>query len=117
MSEHLTIFNHHIYEYSKGLRRLVLYTGHSDNRQLIETRLNKNDISFYISEVTSEKINCFFGDSACISVVELLGKKALNELSDEEDFIIGAMLGYDIKQQCNRYLQRVSTKKELQKVA
>lgn len=29
--------------------------------------------------------------------------RPLNQLTPEEDFILGAMLGYDICQQCKRY--------------
>ena len=32
--------------------------------------------------------------------------KPLNQLTPEEDFILGAMLGYDICAQCERYCAR-----------
>ena len=32
--------------------------------------------------------------------------KPLNQLTPEEDFILGAMLGYDIRVQCERYCER-----------
>ena len=32
--------------------------------------------------------------------------RPLNQLTPEEDFILGAMLGYDICTQCERYCER-----------
>ncbi len=34
--------------------------------------------------------------------------RPLNELTPEEDFMLGALLGYDIRMQCERYCQRKS---------
>ena len=42
----MQIFDHHIYEYQKGLRRLVLHTTSADQRLKIEGRLNKLDIAY-----------------------------------------------------------------------
>jgi hypothetical protein len=117
MSDHVEIFNHHIYEYTKGLRRLVLYTGHSSNRAVIEQKLRRRDIDYLILDVTDQKVNCFFGDKACIDVIRTFSDRPLHELTLEEDFILGAMLGYDIKHQCNRYLQRSLALKSVKKVA
>ncbi len=114
--DHITIFNHHIYEYKKGLRRLVLYTGSAENREIMVERLEKNGISFHIVNVSLNKVNCFFGDLACINVIRSFGDKRLHQLSDHEDFILGTLLGYDLHQQCERYLNRLSIK-ELDEVA
>ena len=32
--------------------------------------------------------------------------RSLSDLTDEEDFILGVMLGYDRLKQCERYLKR-----------
>lgn len=111
MKDHIAIFNHHMYEYKKGLRRLVLYTGSSENRELMIRKLEQGGIAYYITDVTDTKVNCFFGDSACIDVIRSFGTKPLHELSHEEDFILGALLGYDLHQQCERYLGRLDVAK------
>jgi hypothetical protein len=36
---------------------------------------------------------------------------SLNELSDEQDFMLGVMLGYGRLVQCDRYLQRRSRRR------
>ncbi len=114
--DHIAIFNHHIYEYKKGLRRLVLYTGSTESRELMIDRLKRSEISFHIVNVSLNKINCFFGDLACIEVIRSFGDKKLHQLNDHEDFILGTLLGYDLHQQCERYLDRLSIK-ELVEVA
>ncbi len=107
MIDAIAIFNHHIYEYKKGLRRMVLYTGCSTERETIISRLENCDISFHITEV-NKKVNCFFGDNACIEVIKTFADKPLYSLNDYEDFILGALLGYDLRQQCERYLGNVN---------
>ncbi len=111
MKDHISIFNHHIYEYKKGLHRMVLYTGSVEHRSFMEQRLNQDNIAFHTTEVTPTKVNCFFGDSACIEVIKSFGDKPLYEISDQQDFILGALLGYDLHQQCERFLERNSRQK------
>ncbi|HDM75321.1 MAG TPA: DUF2023 family protein [Deltaproteobacteria bacterium] len=105
------IFTHHIYEYKKGLRNLVLLTTSRSNRAAIEERLKKENIDYYIQEVNETKINVFFGDRVCIEIIQQMSFKPLSELTDEEDFIIGIMLGYDRLKQCERYLKRKRNRK------
>lgn len=100
----LMVFFHHIYEYKKGLRDLILTTEKSYNRKYIEDRLKKEQIAYHINEISPEKINVFFGNEKCIKVVEGFDK-SLSKLSPEEDFILGTMLGYSKLQQCERYLK------------
>lgn len=104
--ERVHLFNHLIYEYKKGLRDLVLLTSLPRDRLAIEKRLIRNGISFCVHQVNLHKINIFFGSFECVAVVESFGRKDLSQLSDEEDFILGTMLGYDRKKQCQRYLKR-----------
>ena len=42
----------------------------------------------------------------------MLSKKSLNDLSLEEDFMLGVMLGYDVQQQCKRYLDFKNSKQK-----
>jgi hypothetical protein len=104
----MQVFNHHIYEFQKGLRNLVLCTENNVDRDKIEKRLKREKIFYLIQEIDENKINVYFGHELCIEVVKTFGSVKLNELSDEQDFILGIMLGYSRLQQCERYLKRIS---------
>ena len=101
----LKIFHHHIYEYKKGIRNLILTTERALHREHIEARLASEDIDYVVQVVTDEKINIFFGAKDCVDVVRTFAEKRLNELTCEQDFILGIMLGYDGLKQCVRYLK------------
>lgn len=98
----LRVFYHHIYEYKKGLRSLVLTTEKASNRDVIENRLKKENIPYLINEVGNKNINVFFGNPDCIKVVKTIDKK-LDKITPEQDFMLGIMLGYDKILQCQRY--------------
>ena len=106
----MQILTHHIYEYKKGLRSLVLYTMGTEIQSNTEEILIGKDICYYISHVNSNKVNVFFGDEVCIKVIESFGDKPLSDYTDEEDFILGTMLGYDRIKQCERYLKKKNPK-------
>jgi hypothetical protein len=98
---------HHIYEFKKGLRNLVLYTGNTSDREMIEEKLVKNNIAYFVHQISSKKINVFFGKKECIEVLRIIGKKKLNFFSPKEDFILGIMLGYDRREQCIRFINKI----------
>ena len=100
------VFTHHLYEYEKRLRNLVLYTTNDANREFIEVFLQSKKVDYCIRKVDRTKINVFFGDQGCVDVVRLMNFRSLSSLKDEEDFILGIMLGYDRLKQCERYLER-----------
>lgn len=104
----LKVFHHHIYEYKKGLRALILTTEKEQNRSIIENRLRREGIAYIICnlEKESKKINVFFGDETCVEVVKMFGEnlKNLSKLTPEQDFILGIMLGYSRVKQCTRYI-------------
>lgn len=106
----LRVFTHHIYEYQKGLRNLVLHTMASESQDIVEQLLNRRCISHHIQQVTEKKINIFFGDSRCVEIIKSFNITSLSKLTDEQDFILGIMLGYDQRLQCERYLKRKETK-------
>ena len=56
----LKVFMHHIYEYKKGLRNLILTTEKSVNRDYIKYRLEKENIPYLIQDVSGKSINVFF---------------------------------------------------------
>ena len=100
----LKVFMHHIYEYKKGLRSLILTTEKTSNKDYIKYRLEKENIPYVIHDVSERKINVFFGNEDCIKVVSTFDKH-LNKLSPEQDFMLGIMLGYDRVRQCERYMK------------
>lgn len=101
------IFSHHIYELKKGLRHLILFTTTEEHRLAIVQKLESHHIPYRIQPVapSSTKINVFFGNQTCIDVLETFGSRYLSELTAEEDFMLGVMLGYDRVKQCERYLR------------
>ncbi len=102
----MQILLHHIYEYKKGLRNLVLHTMSKDQQYLAEELLIRKGIYYKIQDVNTRKINVFFGKNQCVKIVESFRNKSLSDFSDEQDFMLGIMLGYDRVQQCDRYINR-----------
>lgn len=102
----LQLFMNCIYEYKKGIRSMVLLTMNSCHREFATQRLKSNGISYEIRTVSPGKMNLFFGREECMEVIRKIVIRPLNQLSAEEDFILGAMLGYDICQQCVRFCSR-----------
>lgn len=107
-SADLQILIHHIYEYKKGIRSMVLHTMSKAERQKAELLLNEKGICFYTHVVNERKINIFFGKPICVEVVKSFGSKLLSDYTPEEDFILGIMLGYDANLQCERYIKQSS---------
>lgn len=97
---------HMIYEYRKGIRSLVLCTMCPAGAEIVKERLRGQGIGYLTQAVGERKVNLFFGERACLEAVECFLHKPLNRLTPEEDFMLGAMLGYDIARQSQRYCQR-----------
>lgn len=102
----MKVFYHHIYEYKKGLRNLVLCTLSSDQLENVKLKLEGDSIDYIVQKVGDNKINVFFGHKSCIEVLNKFKNESLTDYSNEEDFILGIMLGYDRVKQCDRYLDR-----------
>ena len=77
----IRIFLNHIYEFKKGIRNMI-------------------------QEISTNKINLFFGKPECMEAMRHIITRPLNQLTAEEDFILGTMLGYDLCQQCKRYCNK-----------
>ena len=107
----LKVFLNHIYELKKGVRQMVLYTTNKKYEDFAVKRLKSQRIKFVVQVVDDQRINLFFGKSECIEAIRLMVNRPLNLLTPEEDFILGAMLGYDICGQCKRYCDRKNKKK------
>lgn len=102
----MKVLINHIYEYKKGVRNMVLFTFNSKYADYAVGRLRRDNISYIVQPVGNERMNLFFGKSECLDAIRLIVTRPLNQLSPEEDFILGAMLGYDICAQCERYCER-----------
>ena len=96
----------HIYEYKKGARRMILFTCNRRFEQQACHRLCRQSIDYVVQPAGKENVNVYFGRRECLDAIRLFVTRPLNELSPEEDFILGAMLGYDICAQCERYCER-----------
>lgn len=95
-----------MYELNKGLRNLALLTTTAENFEIIKERLDKCNYEYITEILKSNYINIFFGTSECIEVLKKFKKNSLREFTPEEDFILGVLLGYNIEQQCKRYIGR-----------
>lgn len=102
----MEVLVHHIYEYEKGLRNLILHTTSKALKEKIEEKLNRKKIPYIIHDIPGEKMNIYFGNNYCIDVVKSIDKVNLSAYIDEEDYILGIMLGYDRVKQCQRFLNR-----------
>ncbi len=106
----MRILAHHIYEYEKGLRSLVLHTLPALMEAQAIQKLSHRAIAFHVEPVGAAKINIFFGDVDCVEIVKRICRKPLQALTAEEDFILGTMLGYSRLVQVQRYLRRKELK-------
>lgn len=103
----MQVFYHLIYEYKKGVRDMMLCTLPSDSENKVRGRLERNAICYMIQKLKNGNINVFFGKEECLLVAErICQNRPLNLLSPEEDFILGTLLGYSVKEQCQRYCKR-----------
>ena len=82
------------------------------DRAFATQRLCRQSIDYVVQPAGKENINVYFGRRECLDAIRLFVTRPLNELSPEEDFILGAMLGYDICAQCERYCERKTAHKQ-----
>lgn len=100
------LLDHLAYEVNRGVRPLALYTTSIDERPAVERRLALHPVASLIGEAGERNINVFLGRAECIETLRRFSTLRLNETSDEEDFILGVMLGYDLCRQCERFNRR-----------
>ena len=101
----MKVLMNHIYEYKKGVRRMILFTCNRRFEAYATQRLCHQSIDYVVQPAGKENINVYFGRKECLAAIRMFVTRPLNELSPEEDFILGAMLGYDICAQCERYCE------------
>jgi hypothetical protein len=100
------IFNHLIFEYKKRVRPLMLHTTNQEYLEVLIQRLNEENIDFFCHYINHKKVNLFFGEKLCIDVIKSFDFRTLSDLTPEQDFILGVLLGYDDLDQSERYLKR-----------
>ena len=97
MPTELKVLSNHIYELQKGVRQMVLFTCPKQYEECARKRLCSQNMDYVLQPAGKNNLNFYIGRKEC---------RPLNELSPEEDFILGAMLGYDLCAQCERYCER-----------
>jgi len=102
----MKVLMNHIYEFKKGVRNMVLFTFNKRYEEYALRHLERQGISYIVQPVGNDRLNLFFGKRECLDAIRVMVTRPLNQLSPEEDFILGAMLGYDICAQCERYCER-----------
>jgi phosphoenolpyruvate synthase/pyruvate phosphate dikinase len=105
-SADMQVLKHHVYEYKKGIRNMVLHTMKSSEKEKAIFFLKMREVVFWICEVGETKINVFFGNPECVEIVKSFQAESLNKLTPEQDFMLGIMLGYNRDQQYSRYLKQ-----------
>lgn len=81
----LKVLMNHIYEYKKGVRRLVLYTFNRKYESFAITRLERQNIDYIIQPVGNDRLNLFFGKKECLDAIRMIVTKPLCQLTPEED--------------------------------
>ncbi len=106
MPVEMKVLMNHIYEYQKGVRRMVLFTFNQKYEPAVVDRMQRLRLPFLLQPVGNGCLNLYFGRRECLDAVRMIVDKPLSRLTPEEDFILGAMLGYDLCAQCERYCER-----------
>ena len=102
----MKVLMNHIYEFKKGVRQMILFTFNKKYETIALERLKRQNIDYIIQPVGNDRLNLFFGKKECMDAVRVMVTRPLNQLTPEEDFMLGALLGYDICAQCERYCER-----------
>ena len=72
----------------------------------VDLKVLMNHIYEYKKGVRCLVLYTFNRKKECLDAIRMIVTKSLCLLTPEEDFILGAMLGYDICAQCERYCKR-----------
>lgn len=104
----IKVLMNHIYELHKGVRHMVLFTCNKKFSELAIQRLESQGFPYLVQPAGQNTLNVYFGRRECLEAIRLIVTRPLNQLTPEEDFILGAMLGYDLCAQCERYCKRKS---------
>ncbi len=105
-AQELKVFLNHIYELKKGVRRMALLTLKSKYMDFVMMRLDSQSIDYYVQPISNDRFNVFFGRKECVKMTKSIVVCPLKDLTPEQDFILGTLLGYDVCCQCERFLER-----------
>ena len=106
ISIEMKVLMNHIYELQKGVRQMVLFTCDKKYGDQTIERLESQGIPYVLQPAGQKNLNVYFGRRECLEAIRLIVTRPLNQLTPEEDFILGTMLGYDLCAQCERYCKR-----------
>ena len=107
----MKVLMNHIYEYQKGVRQMVLFTCPKQYEACATRRLQSQHIDYVLQPAGKNNLNLYFGRKECLNAIRLIVTRPLNQLTPEEDFILGTMLGYDLCAQCERFCERKAANK------
>jgi hypothetical protein len=96
-----------LYEFDKGVRHLFLLTVGVAEIPSVLSRLNRDQVAHFVQKVNQTKANVFFGKEALVETARHIARKPLNQITPEEDFMLGTLLSYDKERQCLRYLDMI----------
>ena len=71
----LKVLMNHIYEYQKGVRRMVLFTFNKKYEAFARTRLERQHIEYVIQPVGNDRLNLFFGKRECLDAIRMIVTK------------------------------------------
>mgnify|MGYP000849801376 CR=1 FL=1 len=91
----ISLLPQYLYELGKGVRQLFMLTMTPREAQAVQARLDRDGIAFYRQRVSEEKVNLYFGNAQFVAVAQRLAIRPVCQLSAEEDFILGTLLGYE----------------------
>lgn len=104
----MEVLSTYIYELKKGSKSCALMTFEYEKLKDAILKIKNAGFSCFFQKIDGQtsKVNLFFGEKIPILVLKNIIKSPLNELTSEQDFVLGILLGYDIKKQCERFLKR-----------
>ena len=79
----MKMFMHHIYEYKKGVRDLILCTMCRTCAELVTERLRRQQIEYLAQDIDGQRVNLYFGKRACLDAVRMFIDKPLNRLQPQ----------------------------------
>ena len=82
----MKVLMNHIYEYQKGVRRMVLFTLNRKYEEFAIRRLESQNISYIVQPVGSDRLNLYFGREECLNAIRMIVTRPLTSLTHEEDF-------------------------------
>lgn len=91
--DNMKMLLHHIYEFRKGVRDLVLCTLCPTCAGLLIERLRSQGIDYLLQPVTEQKVNLYFGKRSCLDAVQTFVDKPLNKTDSRGGFHAGHHVG------------------------